>query len=167
MERQRPRRRTSLIVAGFLVATAALVMAACGSSVGSTTTTTMVTGHPGGTTAPTRTRTDANGSACSPTTDAPSIALTDMSPTPTITVPVGSRLVVLIPPWSDAEDTPLHRGDPTVVAEVCSVTLPDHGTRTILAATAPGRSVLSATVTPGSDTMTPEWLGTVVVTGGS
>jgi hypothetical protein len=90
-----------------------------------------------------------------------------MSPTPTITVAVGSRLVVLIPHWSDAEDTPLHRGDPSVVAEACSVTLPDHGTRTILVATAPGSSVLSATVTPGGDTMMPEWLGTVVVTGGS
>lgn len=156
MERQGPRRRRSTVLAGLLVATAALAMAACSSA----------SANPGGVTHPDPTKTDAVGSSCSPATGAPSITLTDMSPAPTVTVPVGTRLVVLVPPWNDEEETPLQRGDPTVVGEECSVTLSDHGTRTILLATAPGRSTLSATVTPGSDTMMPAWLGTVVVTAG-
>jgi hypothetical protein len=138
-----------MVLAGLLVTTAGLVMAACTS---------------GGATQPIRTKTVA-ADPCSPPTGAPSITLTDTTPTPTVTLPVGTRLVVLVPPWSNEDETSLHRGDPSVVGEECSETLPDHGTRTILLATAPGRSTLSATVTPGSDTMMPVWLGTVVVTG--
>jgi hypothetical protein len=146
----------STILVGVVVATAALAMAACSSA----------RANPGGISHPSGTKTDAVGSSCSSPTGAPSLTLTDMSPTPTVTVPVGTHLVVLVPPWSDEEETPLHLGDPSVVGEECSVTLPDHGTRTILLAGAPGTSTVSATVKPGSDTMMPAWLGTVVVTGG-
>ncbi len=155
MERQVPRRGTGMIFASLLVATAALTMAACSST----------STNPGGATHPSGDKTDADGSSCSLPTGAPSITLTDMSPSPSVTMAVGTRLVVLVPAWSDEEETPVHRGDPSVVAEECSVTLPDHGTRTILLARAPGTSTLSATVTPGSDTMMPAWLGTVLVTG--
>lgn len=150
MERQGLRRRKGTVLTGLVVATAALVMAACGSSAG-----------PG---APGTTKTDATGASCSSPADSPSITLTDTSPAPTVIVPVGTRLVVLVPPWSDEEETPIRRGDPTVVGQECSVTLPNHGTRTVLLARAPGTSTLSATVTPASDTMMPAWLGTVVVT---
>jgi hypothetical protein len=145
------------VVVAVLVATAGLAMAACGSSA-----------NPGGTPAPSTTAADGIGPSCSLAAGAPSLTLSDTSPAPTVTVPVGTRVAVLVPPFSDQSGTPLHRGDPSVVDEVCSVTLPDHGTRTILLAKSPGRSSLSSAAAAGSgDTMVPAWLGTVVVTAGS
>jgi hypothetical protein len=93
----------------------------------------------------------------------PSIILSGMSPSPKVTVLVGARIVVLVPRWSWGDATDVHVGNSMILSEECSILLPDHDRRTILLALGPGRSSLSATVTPGSEAMMPAWLGTVFV----
>jgi len=87
-----------------------------------------------------------------------------MSPSPEVTVPVGVRIVVVVPRGNWGYATEVHIGDSTVLSEQCSVLLPDHGREAILLALGPGHSSLYATVTPSSNAMMPAWLGTIVVT---
>ena len=105
------------------------------------------------------------GTSCSPPSGSATITLSDMSPRPTVTVPVGELLVVMVPSWGWGDATDVSIGNSTALSEQCSVLLPDHGRRTILLVLAAGQSTLSATVTPPSDAAMPAWLGTVVVTG--
>jgi len=82
-----------------------------------------------------------------------------------VTVPVGARIVVMVPRWGWGDATDVRIGNSTVLSDQCSVLLANHGRRAILVALGPGRSGLEATVTPASDAAMPAWLGTVVVTG--
>jgi len=118
-------------------------------------------------TSPLPTPTLATGGSCSLSPGSASITLSDMSPSPKVTVPVGARIVVLVPRWSWGDPTDVHVGNSRILSEECSILLADRGRRTILLAFGPGRSSLSATVTPGSDLMMPAWLGTVVVQDGA
>ncbi len=103
--------------------------------------------------------------ACSSSPAWASITLRDQSPPPKLTVPVGAEVVVNVPRWSGGDATDVHIGGADSLQEQCSVLLGNHGRRTILLATAPGRSDLEAT-TSGlpSGVMMPAWLGTVHVT---
>ncbi len=107
----------------------------------------------------------ATGSACSSNPAWASITLSDQSPRPKLTVPVGAEVVVNVPRWSGGEATDVHIGGADSLQEQCSVLLGNHGRQTILRATVPGRSDLEAT-TSGlpSGVMMPAWLGTVQVT---
>jgi hypothetical protein len=107
----------------------------------------------------------ATASACSSSPAWSSITLSDQSPRPKLTVPVGAEVVVNVPGWSGGDATDVHIGGAHPLQEQCSVLLGNHGRRTILLATAPGRSDLEAT-TSGlpSGVMMPAWLGTVQVT---
>ena len=110
------------------------------------------------------TTTIGTGATCSLPPDSPSITLSDMVPSPTVTVPVGARIVVMVPRWGWGDATDVRIGNSTILSEQCSVLLANHGRRTILVALGPGRSSLGATVTPASNAAMPAWLGTVVVT---
>jgi hypothetical protein len=103
---------------------------------------------------------------CAASSGLPSLTLSDRSPRPTLTVPVGAEVVVNVPRWSAGGDaTDVHIGDSHVLHEQCTVLLPDRGRRTILLATAQGRSGLEA-ITSGlpNGVAVPAWLGTVRVT---
>ena len=94
-----------------------------------------------------------------------SITLSDQLPTPMLTVRVGAKVVVNVPRWNAGGDaTDVHVGDSHVLQEQCTVLLPDHGRRTILLATAQGRSGLEA-ITSGlpNGVAVPAWLGRVQV----
>jgi hypothetical protein len=94
---------------------------------------------------------------------APSIVLTDTTPSPNVTVRVGDRFVVTVPPWSSTHATPVSAGEPGVAVEVCSVLLKDGGRRSIFVAQHAGTSSLNATVAPASGLFMPAWGGTVTV----
>jgi len=107
-------------------------------------------------------------SSCLTASKAPTITLKDIIPAPRIRVPVGTALVVLEPPYW-LRDTEVQVTDGKVLKEQCSVSLSNHGRRTIFTALRPGTSGLSATITPpqpfspGWDLNMPGWLGTVIV----
>jgi hypothetical protein len=153
-------------IAVLSIATVGVAVGACGSAGSSTSTTTVPTKRPGVAKLATK-KTAPIGSSCSLSAGSPSLTLSDMSPAPGVTVPVGARIVVSIPSAAQAgpeEDTDVHIVNDLAVKEECSVSLPNHGRRTILLAISPGTSGLSATITPSTDTAMPEWLGTVDVT---
>lgn len=93
----------------------------------------------------------------------PTVTLTDTAPTPTLTVRAGTLFVVLVPAWHFGTATDVHIGNPNVVVEACSVVLPDKGRRAVLVALAPGRSFLSATITPATEAMMPAWSAEISV----
>lgn len=103
--------------------------------------------------------------ACSSSPAWATITLSDLSPHPKLTVPVGAEVVVNVPRWSGGDATDVHIGGAHPLQEQCSVLLGNHGRKTILLATAPGRSDLEATTSgQPSGVMMPAWLGTVQVT---
>ena len=105
--------------------------------------------------------------SCTTSSAAPTIVLGDMTPAPTLSVPVGAVVVVLIhSPFVRApeKDTAAHIQSPLVLKQLCSVLLPDHGERTLLSAIGTGTSGLDATITPPTQVMMPAWSGTITVT---
>jgi len=102
-------------------------------------------------------------STCVTSSKVPSITLSDMTPAPTVKVPAGSAIVVLVPPWGAFHDTDVEVADGTVLKEQCSVSLSDHSRRTILTALRPGATRLTATITPPTEAMMPAWQGIVTV----
>lgn len=164
MLRQKPVRGritswAAVLVLGLLAATAAT-----GSALTSPPHRSVVSTLPTGTAPAATLPTNAS---CSSPPGSPTITLSDTSPTPTITIPVGGVLVVMVPSPEEPEfeATDLHIGDPTVLSELCSILLPDHGRRSVLLALVPGTSDLGATFTPPSDVLMPAWLGQVIVQG--
>lgn len=89
--------------------------------------------------------------------------MSDMTPTPTISVGTGSVFVVLVPPWPGETATDVHIADAGVISETCSVVLADGGRRAVFRALAPGDSFLAATVTPATTAMMPAWSAKVTV----
>ena len=105
--------------------------------------------------------------SCTTSSAAPTIVLGDTTPAPTLSVPVGAVVVVLIhSPFVRApeKDTAAHIQSPLVLKQLCSVLLPDHGERTLLSAISTGTSGLDATITPPTQVMMPAWSGTITVT---
>lgn len=100
---------------------------------------------------------------CLASATSPSITLSGRFPTPSVTVPVATHLVVLVPGsgFADATDVKLSR---PILSEECSVLLADHGRRTIFVARHPGQAELGATVMTGGDVGMPAFFGIVVVT---
>jgi hypothetical protein len=94
---------------------------------------------------------------------ATSIELSDTTPSPAVTVRVGDRFVVTVPPWSATHATPVTLGVPGIAVQVCSVLLKDGGRRSIFVAQRAGTSWLGATVAPASGLFMPAWGGTVTV----
>lgn len=100
---------------------------------------------------------------CKPAQTLPTIVLSDSTPIPSISVPVGSRFVVVVPRWGWGRATAVSDRRPSVVRELCSVGLNDGGRRTEFQALRPGQSSFGATVTPASDLMMPSWMGNATV----
>jgi hypothetical protein len=100
---------------------------------------------------------------CTLPSGAPSIALSDTTPTPPLTVPVGTRFVVTVPPWNSTHATEVSVGTPGVAVQQCTVLLADGGRRTIYTAQNAGTSWLGATVSPASGLFMPAWGGTITV----
>jgi hypothetical protein len=100
---------------------------------------------------------------CSLPGGVPSITLSDTTPQPALTVQVGTRFVVTVPPWNSTHATDVALGTPGVAAQRCTVLLPDGGRRTIFIAQDAGTSTLGATVSPASGLFMPAWGGTVTV----
>lgn len=105
------------------------------------------------------------GTSCAAPPGSRSITLSDMSPTPTVTISVGAELVVMVPSSPGVYATEVHIANPTLLSEQCSSLLADHGRMTVLLAVSPGQTSLEASVTPPSDLMMPAWLGQVIVQG--
>jgi len=103
-------------------------------------------------------------SSCPPPSGAPTITLSDILPRPTISVPVGSTVVAVVPGWSWGEATDLNIVDPSVMTESCSFLLSDRGREAVLIAQSTGQSVITATVSPASDLAMPAWEAEVTVT---
>jgi hypothetical protein len=102
---------------------------------------------------------------CNPGSQTVSLTLSDMSPSPQVSLRAGDVLVVEIPPAAyGEEDTDVYISDAHVLAKRCSVLLEDRGRRALLVALAPGQSGLYATVTPPTQAMMPAWMGEVTVT---
>jgi len=124
--------------------------------------------HPsrvGGTVASTSQTTEPTiNSSCEAPTDAASIVLSYVSPAPTVTIPAGSLLVVEVPPWHFGDAADVQISNPKDLTENCSTLLPDHGRLAVMKAASPGKTTLSATITPATDAFMPAWIGYVVVT---
>lgn len=118
-------------------------------------------------TAPSSTTTPGVTTSCSVAPSSPSITLSDLSPTPTITVQVGQELLVMVPPWRFGNATNVVVGRLGLLSTQCSVLLADHGRRTVLLAIGAGESSLSATITPPTDALMPAWTGDVTVKAGT
>jgi hypothetical protein len=101
--------------------------------------------------------------SCSAKADSASITLSDTSPQPVLRVRLGSLVVVTVPPWAWGRATRVSVGHHGVLAEKCTLALPDRGRRTIFIAKRPGSTSLYATVTPASDLLMPSWGGEIVV----
>lgn len=93
----------------------------------------------------------------------PRIRLTDAAHVPTVTVRVGSPLVVVVPPWGWGKATDVHVSPGGTLSEKCTILLRDRARRTIFVAAKPGGSYLGATVYPASDLAMPAWGGRVTV----
>lgn len=143
------------------VTVATLLLLALGAGLGSAMTAPARTSA----TAPTTTTTTAPETSCPAPAGSPSITLSDMTPIPAITVSVNSTLVALVPPWPDESATDVHVVNPSVLSQTCTVLLPNGGRRTALYALAAGQTLITATVTPPTDTMMPAWEAMVTVTG--
>lgn len=102
---------------------------------------------------------------CPAPAGSPTVTLSDTSPIPSITVSVNTTLVAMVPPWPDQSATDIRRVNPTVLSETCTELLSDGGRRTVLYALNTGQSLITATVTPPTETMMPAWQATVTVTG--
>ena len=100
---------------------------------------------------------------CPAPRSSPTVTLSDTVPMPTISVGIGTVLVVLVPPWHFGTATDVHVGNPAVVSERCSVVLAGGGRRAVLNALAPGHSYLTATITPATNAMMPAWSAKVTV----
>ncbi|MGO8870079.1 MAG: neocarzinostatin apoprotein domain-containing protein [Acidimicrobiales bacterium] len=88
-----------------------------------------------------------------------------MLPEPLLSVSVGTRLVVRVPPsYEDATDIVL--SDPTVLHQLCTALLSDRGRIAVMQALTPGQTHLGATITPPTEAMMPAWGGEIVVTAG-
>jgi hypothetical protein len=94
----------------------------------------------------------------------PRLTLTDTSPAPAAIVKAGSFMVVTVPRWGWGQATDVLVARPSVLREVCTVVLHDHGRRTIFVARMPGATYLGATVEPASNLEMPAWGGRVIVT---
>jgi len=101
------------------------------------------------------------------TPEGPSLTLSHVRPRPTISVPVGTRFVVSVPPWHFGQSSELRITDTTVIRELSSDLLEGGGRRSILVAVSPGSAEISAGVKPVSRLMMPAFGGHVVVTAGS
>jgi hypothetical protein len=112
---------------------------------------------------PALTRTAPTTTGCASSPGSPSLTLSDTSPMPKLTVTVGSPLVVMVPSWTGAEATDLRIVDASVLSEICTVLLSDHGREAVLFGVRQGQSLITATVTPASNAMMPAWLGLVTV----
>jgi hypothetical protein len=136
-----------------------------GAAVASAMTTpssTPMTGPP--TTVPPPTTTVPRGSCPAPP-GSPTVTLSDMSPIPSITVSVNTSLVAMVPPSPDESATDIRTVNPTVLTETCTELLSNGGRRSILYALNAGHSLITATVTPPTQTMMPAWQATVTVIG--
>lgn len=91
------------------------------------------------------------------------LTLTDTSPAPTATVEAGSFMVVTVPRWGWGQATDVRVARPSLLREVCTVVLRDHGRRTIFFARMYGATYLGATVAPASNLAMPAWGGRVIV----
>jgi hypothetical protein len=131
---------------GMLVAAASLVLSGCFAS---------------GSTAPTATK--SGPSSCSTRSGQPTVVLSYTTPTPTISVRVGQRFVVSVPPWHWGHDTEISNHHPGVARQICDFSLNDGGRWAEFRAMAVGRDVFWAGVTPPSDLFMPSWSGRVTV----
>lgn len=104
-----------------------------------------------------------SGKPCLAPAGSPTLTLTDTSPRPTVTVPVGTTFTVMVPPWHWGQASELHIGTPSVLSELCTVLLPDGGRGSVVVTLTPGQSYVSATVMPASDLFMPAWGGDVKV----
>lgn len=82
-----------------------------------------------------------------------------------ITVHVGVRFVVSVPPWHWGRATEIANRHPSVAKQICSIGLNDGGRWSEFKALRSGNDDFWATVTPASDLMTPIWKGRLTVTG--
>jgi len=103
------------------------------------------------------------GAGCPAPAGVPTVTLSFIEPTPTITVPVGSPLVVEVPPWHWGEDSDVSAVQAGLLQERCSVVLSNRGRRAIFTAVAPGYTVIDAGVTPASNVFMPAWSAEVTV----
>jgi hypothetical protein len=103
------------------------------------------------------------GRSCSARPGWAAITLTDTSPAPVATVPLGAHIVVTVPRWGTGTATDIDVARAGILREECTVLLPDRGRRTIFLAARPGSIRVSATVEPASDLMMPAWGGEVIV----
>lgn len=92
-----------------------------------------------------------------------SITLSDVTPLPAITVRADDHLVVTVPRWSSGTATDVRPARAGILTEQCTVSLPDHGRRTIFLATGTGSTYLGASVQPATRAMMPAWGATVTV----
>jgi hypothetical protein len=116
------------------------------------------------------------GASCSLPSGTPSITLSDTTPVPTITVPVGTSFTVVVPPGGEAatdvtfnsgEVLPVKVTDLAALNERCTASLTDTGRRTVLVAQSPGQVGLFATITPPTQAAMPAWNGEAIVTNGT
>jgi hypothetical protein len=91
------------------------------------------------------------------------LTLSFKDPAPAVAVRAGATVSVLVPPWHFGRSTNVSIASPAVVREVCTVLGPNGWRRALVVARAPGRSLVTATVTPASSLMMPGWRGTVTV----
>jgi hypothetical protein len=105
----------------------------------------------------------AGGTSCVPRPGSAVLTLTDTSPAPAVTVPVGATLVVMVPPWHVGKATDVHIDKTGILSHTCSVLLSNHGRRAVLRARRPGETGVFATVTPAGQAGMPAWLGKVTV----
>jgi hypothetical protein len=82
---------------------------------------------------------------------------------PTVTVRVGSPVVVIVPRWNFGKATPVQVTPRGLLSENCTILLRGGGRRTIFQATKPGLSDLYAAVTPASMLAAPAWGGQISV----
>jgi hypothetical protein len=132
------------------LAIAAAAAAGCSSMAAAATT------HPDG-------RDSAIVRSCSARRGWVAITLTDSSPAPVVTAPLGAHIVVTVPGWGTGTATGVYVARSGILREECTVLLPDRGRRTIFLAAKPGRTRISATVEPASNLFMPAWGGEVIV----
>lgn len=92
-----------------------------------------------------------------------SVLLSDTLPEPTLTVEVGTTIVVTTPADGALHATPLALSRPSVLEVACSTLLASGARRTVLVAAAAGTSGLFSTTTPAGGYMMPSWSATVTV----